>query len=179
MFAKAYKHGVMQLLPHTCSIPVTQAPPTRHAAAIAQSLRQVFPSNASLQNKQDAIEGCLITDGALAAATFARCNEGRNEWFELFPQLFTNGNTRHTAAKHKCFSALQKKVALAALNTPATPTPCVGASVAGRETLACTAQNAQASTTSCAHGRRQRPPMARCNQVADGRKFSKCSIGFL
>ena len=116
MFAKAYKHGVMQLLPHTCSIPVTQAPPTRHAAAIAQSLRQVFPSNASLQNKQDAIEGCLITDGALAAATFARCNEGRNEWFELFPQLFTNGNTRHTAAKHKRFAALQKKVALSALN---------------------------------------------------------------
>jgi hypothetical protein len=71
MFAKANKHGLVQLLPDTCSIPVTQTPPTRHTAAVAQSLRQVFPCNASLQNKQDAIEGRLITDGALAAATFA------------------------------------------------------------------------------------------------------------
>ena len=50
-------------------------------------LEQVFPCNASLENKQDAIEGRLITDGALAAATFARCNEGRNEshrvWWRL------------------------------------------------------------------------------------------------
>lgn len=41
------------------------------AEAQAQSLRQVLPCNASLQNKQDAIEGCLITDSALATTAFA------------------------------------------------------------------------------------------------------------
>ncbi|MEN5424666.1 hypothetical protein ABE607_17540, partial [Comamonas aquatica] len=38
-------------------------------------------------------------------------------WFELFPQLFTDGGARHTAAKHKRFAALQREVALAALSS--------------------------------------------------------------
>lgn len=70
----------------------------------------------SNQFGQDGIEGVLITDGALAASTFARWDEGWNEWFEWFPQLFTGRSTRHTAAKHKRFAALQRKVALAALS---------------------------------------------------------------
>jgi len=71
-----------------------------------------------LQHVQDAVKCSFITDGALAATSFTRWDEGWDEWFELFPQLFTDGGARHTAAKHKRFAALQRKVALAALSPP-------------------------------------------------------------
>ncbi len=56
MFAQAHQHGVVQLLPYPGSVPVSQPSPARHAAAIAQGLRQIFPGHARMQHEQDAIE---------------------------------------------------------------------------------------------------------------------------
>ena len=115
MFTQAYQHGLMQLLPYACLIPLTQSSPACHAAAIAQSLGQVFPRDASLENKQDAVEGGFITDGAVAT-TFAGCNERGNEGLQLLPQLFADGGSGHETVKHKCFWSPQIEVVLAALN---------------------------------------------------------------
>ena len=114
MFTQAYQHGLMQLLPYAGLTPLTQSSPACHPAAIAQSLRKVFPWNACAQHKQDAVEGGFITDGA-AAATFAGCNERGNEGLQLLPQLFADGGAGHKAAKHKCVCSLQIAVVLAAL----------------------------------------------------------------
>ena len=116
MFTQAYQHGLMQLLPYAGLTPLTQSSPACHPAAIAQSLRKVFPWNACAQHKQDAVEGGFITDGA-AAATFAGCNERGNEGLQLLPQLFADGGAGHKAAKHKCVCSLQIAVVLAALST--------------------------------------------------------------
>ena len=115
MFTQAYQHGLMQLLPYAGLTPLTQSSPACHPAAIAQSLRKVFPWNACAQHKQDAVEGGFITDGA-AAATFAGCNERGNEGLQLLPQLFADGGAGHKAAKHKCVCSLQIAVVLAALS---------------------------------------------------------------
>ena len=118
MFTQAYQHGLMQLLPYAGLTPLTQSSPACHPAAIAQSLRKVFPWNACAQHKQDAVEGGFITDGA-AAATFAGCNERGNEGLQLLPQLFADGGAGHKAAKHKCVCSLQIAVVLAALRATA------------------------------------------------------------
>lgn len=79
MLTQAHQHGVVQLFPHPGSVPVAQPPPTRHAAAIAQGLRQVFPCDAGVQHEQDAIEGRLVVDGALARSAFGGGHEGWDE----------------------------------------------------------------------------------------------------
>lgn len=116
MLTQAYQHGLMQLLPYAGLIPLAQSPPAGHAAAIAQRLRKVFPWNACVQHKQDAVEGGFIADGAVAKTTFARCNERGNEGLQLLPQLFADGGTGHEAAKHKCICSLHIAVVLAALS---------------------------------------------------------------
>ena len=54
----------MQAPPHARSLPVTQAPPARHAAPTAQFLGQHLPGNAALQDKDDARQGGAIRDAA-------------------------------------------------------------------------------------------------------------------
>ena len=66
MFTQTHQHGLVQTLPDAIGIPVTQAPPTSHAAAVAQGLGKVFPRNACLQHEQNAIEGGFIAHGELA-----------------------------------------------------------------------------------------------------------------
>lgn len=43
----------MQALPDPGCLPVAQPSPARHAAAAAHRLRQVFPADAGLEDKQD------------------------------------------------------------------------------------------------------------------------------
>ena len=76
MFTQASQHGLVQLLPGTSSIAVVQAPPASHAAAIPKGLGKVFPWNACLQHKQDAVEGGFIADCELARTAFGRRHEG-------------------------------------------------------------------------------------------------------
>ena len=91
MFTQAHQHGLVQVLPDTVGIPVTQTPPASHAAAVAQGLRKVFLGYAGVKHKQDAIEGCLIAHAELACATFGRRCEGWNQGLQLSPQFVTNG----------------------------------------------------------------------------------------
>lgn len=50
----------MQLVPHACGLPLAQPAPARHAAAKAQFLRQILPSNACAQHEEDAVERKLV-----------------------------------------------------------------------------------------------------------------------
>jgi hypothetical protein len=52
----------MQAAPHPAALPVTQAPPARHATAAAQLLGQHLPGDARLQDKDDARQGGAIQD---------------------------------------------------------------------------------------------------------------------
>ncbi|KGG87724.1 hypothetical protein P368_19620 [Comamonas thiooxydans] len=76
MLAQTHQHGLVQTLPDAIGIPVTQAPPAGHTAAVTQGLRQIFPWDACLQQKQNAIERCFIAHGELACATFDGRREG-------------------------------------------------------------------------------------------------------
>lgn len=76
MFTQASQHGLVQLFPDTSGIPIAQAPPASHAAAVPKGLGEVFPRNACLQHEQDAVEGGLIADCELARIAFGRKHEG-------------------------------------------------------------------------------------------------------
>ncbi|AOV00122.1 hypothetical protein GY14_32625 [Delftia tsuruhatensis] len=79
MFTQASQHGLVKLLPDTSSVPVAQAAPASHAAAVPKGLGKVFPRNACLQHKQDAVEGGFIADCELARTAFGGRYEGRDE----------------------------------------------------------------------------------------------------
>lgn len=79
MFTQASQHGLAQLFPDTSGIPVAQAPPARHDAAVPKGLGKVFPRNACLQYEQDAVEGGFIADCELAGTTFGGRYEGWDE----------------------------------------------------------------------------------------------------
>ncbi|KGG82361.1 hypothetical protein P368_03440 [Comamonas thiooxydans] len=76
MFTQADQHGLVQLLPDTSDIPVAQAPPASHAAAVSKGLGKVFPWDACLQHEQDAVEGGFVADRELARTAFGRRHEG-------------------------------------------------------------------------------------------------------
>lgn len=73
------QHGLVQLFPNNSGVPVAQAPPAGHAAAVPKRLGKVFPWNACLQHEQDAVEGGLIADYELARTALGRRHEGRDE----------------------------------------------------------------------------------------------------
>ena len=79
MFAQASQHGRVQLLPDTTGVPVAQAPPASHAAAVPKGLGKVFPRNACLQHEQNAVEDGFIADRELARTAFGRGHEDWNE----------------------------------------------------------------------------------------------------
>jgi hypothetical protein len=54
----------MQAPPHTRLLPVTQAPPARHAAPAAELLRQHLPRNAASQDKDDPRQCDAVCDAA-------------------------------------------------------------------------------------------------------------------
>ena len=76
MFTQASLHGLVQRLPDTSGVPVAQAPPASHAAAVAQRLGKVFPWNACLRHEQDAVEDGFIADCEFARIAFGRRHEG-------------------------------------------------------------------------------------------------------
>ncbi|GEM_PF-3911586 len=76
MFTQASQHGLVRLLPDTSGVPVAQAPPARHTAAVPKELGKVFPWNACLQHEQDATEGGFIAHCELAGTAFGRRHEG-------------------------------------------------------------------------------------------------------
>jgi len=79
MFTQASQHGLVQLLPDTSDVPVAQAPPARHAAAVPKRLGKVFPWKACLQHEQDAVEGGVIAECDLARTAFGRRHDGWDE----------------------------------------------------------------------------------------------------
>jgi len=66
----------VQLLPDASGIPVAQAPPASHAAAVTKGLGKLFPWDTCLQNEQDAVEGSFVADCELARTAFGRRHEG-------------------------------------------------------------------------------------------------------
>ena len=75
MPTQADQHGVVQLLPHSCGLPIAQSTSARHATAEAHGSRQVFPRNTCLKHKQKSMQGGLIADSSPARASLA----GRNK----------------------------------------------------------------------------------------------------
>ena len=86
----------MQASPHACLLPVTQAPPARHAAAAAQLLGQHLPGDAAFQDKDDARQGGAVGDAAWSS-TFGLgwlwWQEGRDD----LPQPITDQWRTHAA----------------------------------------------------------------------------------
>ena len=66
---KMFQHCHVQALPDSCSLPLSQTSPTRHAAAVAKRLRQVLPRNTCLQNIKNSLECILIADRAIGLLT--------------------------------------------------------------------------------------------------------------
>lgn len=109
MFTQTHQHGLVQSVPDAAGIPVAQTSPASHATAVAQGLGKVLPWNASVQNNQDAIEGCLIAHAELACATLGGWCEGWNQGQQLSPQFFASGLSCHESTKHKCFVPVSKE----------------------------------------------------------------------
>ena len=121
MFTQADQHGLVQLLPDTSGIPVAQAPPASHAAAVSKGLGKVFPWNACLQHKQDAVEGGFIADCELARTAFGRRHEGWDQGLQLSPQFVACGTSCHEGSEHHCSVVASGQVVLATLRSTAVP----------------------------------------------------------
>jgi len=115
MFTQAGQHGLVQLLPDTSGIPVAQASPASHAAAIPKGLRKVFPWNACLQHEQDAVEGGFVADDELARTALGRGHKGWDQGVQLPPQFVAYGSSCHEGSEHNCFAGASVEVVLAAL----------------------------------------------------------------
>jgi len=63
VFTQTDQHSLVQLLPDISDIPVAQAPPASHAAAVSKGLEKVFRWDACLQHEQDAVDGSLNHTG--------------------------------------------------------------------------------------------------------------------
>lgn len=92
MFTQADQHGLVQLLPDTSDIPVAQAPPASHAAAISKGLGKVFPWDACLRHEQDAVEGGFVADHELARTAFGRRHEGGARKLTVSDEEALNGS---------------------------------------------------------------------------------------
>src|SRR5262249_35174672 len=66
----------MHASPYPCALPITPAPPARHAAPAAQLLRDHLPGDTTFQDKDDAGERGAVRDAAWAS-TFGL---GRLRW---------------------------------------------------------------------------------------------------
>src|SRR5690242_2261915 len=86
----------MQAPPHACSLPVTQAPPARHATPTAQLLGQHLPGDARLQDKHDARQGGAVGDAAWPS-TLGLGWFRREEWGDDLPQSVANQWRAHAA----------------------------------------------------------------------------------
>lgn len=84
MLTQPAQHRQMQLGPHTCRLPIPQSSPTRHAAAEAQFLRQVFPGNTGLQNVQNSVQ-CRPVVYRAAPTALGRGRENWNQGFQHRP----------------------------------------------------------------------------------------------
>lgn len=116
MFSQASQHGVVQLFPDTSGVPVAQAPPASHTAAVPKGLGKVFPWDTGVQHKQDAVEGSFIADCELARTAFGRRHEGWDQGLQLSPQFFAYGSSCHEDSEHNCFARASEQVVLATLN---------------------------------------------------------------
>lgn len=79
---------------------IAQVPPASHAAAASTGLGKVFPRNACLQHKQDAVEGGFIADCELARSTFGGRHEGWDQGLQLSPQFVAYGSSCHEGSEH-------------------------------------------------------------------------------
>ena len=72
----------MQLVPDTGFLPVTQAAPTTYAAAAAHLARKQVPTQARLQDEEDAREHCTIVEGLAPWVTVAPLFRRGQQWFD-------------------------------------------------------------------------------------------------
>lgn len=81
----------MQALLDTGGFPVPQSSPARHAAVIVQRLQDIRPSDAGLQQKQDAVERCLVAYLKLERLVCDGSSERWNQGLQLLPQSAADG----------------------------------------------------------------------------------------
>jgi len=86
----------MQAPPYARSLPVTQAPPARHATPAAELLGQQLPGNATLQDKDDPRQGGAVGNDA-RPSTFGLRWFWREERGDKFPQRVADQWRTHAA----------------------------------------------------------------------------------
>src|SRR5438445_13224928 len=96
----------MQALPYAFGLPFAQTPQTGHAAAAAHFLWQVFPTDASLQHKDDASQRTAVIDAFAAWKTKAARLRGRQERFNDRPEFIIHQWFRHGLSSQPEFTLI-------------------------------------------------------------------------
>lgn len=93
VLTQAVQQCLVQTIPDTLALPLSQAPPACHATAEAELLRQVFPWNAGHEDEEDAVEGGAVV--ALRAAALGRRLAPRHQRLKVLPELLADQGSFH------------------------------------------------------------------------------------
>jgi hypothetical protein len=101
-------------IPHARSLPIAQAPPTRHPRPAPEFVREHLPRNAAAEDKENAGETTAIEDARPSA--FRSTRGSGQERFNKIPQRIGKQRRSHTRSRYFAGEDQVSEVLLRALS---------------------------------------------------------------